>query len=198
MQGILHSVGVSRCTRGRALTDYRGRSARGSSTTAGAAVARGHSCTPIGLTPLRIPQSAPPAGYPDAEFWVDYFAWGYPDGSSLSDWGDPVRDKGACTAVAPTVLTDTSKNWTPGEFADEWLVVGPPREYRILTNTSSTITIAAGDMVADGVVAGDYYRVCRDELTQLPPLDVDQPNAGNRIVNSQFDDDAAETAQPTG
>ncbi len=140
---------------------------------------------------------APPAGYADTEVWVDYFAWGFPEGTDLSDWGDAVRDNGTATAVASTVLTDSTKSWTPGEFAGEWLTVGA-FEYRVLTNDTNTITISSGDMVADGAIVGSIYRVCRETLGNLPQLDPDQPNAGNRIRNPEFDDDPAGTMQPTG
>jgi len=151
-----------------------------------------------------------PAGYPDVEFWADYLAWGLPAGSDLSAWGDPVRDSGTCTAAAATVLTDSTKNWTPGAFAGERLVVGTPgqppttgityyfNQYRILTNTATTITIQSGNMITDGVEAGNAYRICREALGSLPPLNRDQHNAGNSIKNAEFDDDTIGSMQPNG
>lgn len=67
------------------------------------------------------------------------------------------------TALAATVLTDTSSRWVVNELKNRKLVpdaTNPANSYVIKSNTATTITIAdGGDMVGDGAEAGDHYYV---------------------------------------
>lgn len=63
-----------------------------------------------------------------------------------------------------TTFIDTSKRWTPNELVGHrlWIRHGNPEHdhyYPIASNTPNTITIASGDLLADGVVRGDYYKI---------------------------------------
>ena len=67
------------------------------------------------------------------------------------------------SSITSLTLTDLRMNWTVNELADRTLVVvtgaGTQLKYLISSNTSTTITIASGDMVADGVIELDMYSV---------------------------------------
>lgn len=66
------------------------------------------------------------------------------------------------TGLTATVLMDSAANWTVDEFAGRTLVPDvstPGNSYTILSNTVNTITIASGDMLADGAEVSDRYRV---------------------------------------
>ncbi len=146
-------------------------------------------------------QGLPTASTANVYFWVDYLAYGFdddPDEYGSYGWVETVRDKGHCTAVTETTLTDDTKNWTENEFADDYWLVDTDRKFRIASNTATTITIQSGDMVAKNVTVGDEYRIIRNDLGDLPYLDPDQANTGDRLVNYGFDDNADGTAQPTG
>ena len=80
--------------------------------------------------------------------------------------------------LTPTVLTDETQNWIPGEFAGKLLNPNtktnnpdPYVEYEILANTSTTITVASGDLTEYAGV-NDHYWVRDDsapsaEMTYL-------------------------------
>lgn len=72
------------------------------------------------------------------------------------------EDTGTITGVTSTVLTDSTKAWTVNQFAGEGLRIttaGGVKAYNIATNTPTQLTIASGDMVADGAVPGNPYSV---------------------------------------
>jgi hypothetical protein len=78
---------------------------------------------------------------------------------------------GTSTAISPTVLTDHSRldnpwgpdPWTTNIWAGVYTLKvthgGNTFSYPIASNTAETITIASGNMVANGIVAGDTYKV---------------------------------------
>jgi len=65
--------------------------------------------------------------------------------------------------LSETTLTDSSANWTINELAGRNLtpdITAPGNTYAIVSNTTTVITVVGGSqMVTDGAVAGDFYRV---------------------------------------
>ncbi len=140
----------------------------------------------------------PPAGFPDAELWIDYVQCGYNDntvdshGSKFYGWGYIIGDAGTCTGAAAQVLTDSTKSWTTNDFADDWLIVAANGgtkwlRYRIVGNGANTITVLSGNMLADGVQVGDSYRIVSNTLMWTPGDEPDGYCVVNRILNPEFD-----------
>lgn len=65
------------------------------------------------------------------------------------------------TALAATVLTDSTANWAVNEHAGKTLtpnISSPGTTFTILSNTATTITVTAGDMTV-GASINDFYRI---------------------------------------
>ena len=137
----------------------------------------------------------PPAGFPDAQLWVDYIECGYNDtvdSNGFYGWGYIIGDRGTCTGVAAQVLTDSAKTWTANKFASDWLIVAANGgtkwlQYRIASSGANTITITSGNMVTDGVQVGDSYRIVRNTMMWHPGDEPDGNCVTNRILNPEFD-----------
>lgn len=78
-------------------------------------------------------------------------------------WDDIVT--GTVTQVVnSTTLKDFTANWTPNQFTGRRLRIkhGNPQHehtYTVASNTSNTITIQSGDLIADGVAVGNQFQV---------------------------------------
>jgi len=73
-----------------------------------------------------------------------------------------------CNSLTSTELGDSLMNWTPGEFAGKKLRVihdGRAFWYDIQTNSETAVTIASGDMLADGCESFDLYEILDTALT---------------------------------
>jgi len=73
--------------------------------------------------------------------------------------------QGGSTNLTSNTMTDASATWTVNAYSGWTLVMsraavpGFVRRYRIASNTASTVTIQSGNMLADGVAAGDNYSI---------------------------------------
>jgi hypothetical protein len=98
---------------------------------------------------------------------------------------------GNATEVTATVLTDSSKMWIPNQLVGMTLGARPGgvyRSYTIASNTETTITIASGNMVADGLTAGTFYWI-GGSYTPEPcwlAVDLGENRAINQILIDWF------------
>lgn len=86
-----------------------------------------------------------------------------------------VIDSGTSTAVGSDWLQDTTENWTTNIHAGRMLVDSNGSEYKVVSNTSNTLTIRAGGF---SPVSGSYKIVqdmwfivtCGDIIGPFPPI----------------------------
>ena len=88
----------------------------------------------------------------------------YPPGSTLEFLldGDADIETGTITALASTVLTDSSAVWTTNQWVSYHLtpdITVPLKTYIIQSNTPTTLKIRSGDMLSDGAIVGDSYAI---------------------------------------
>jgi 5-hydroxyisourate hydrolase-like protein (transthyretin family) len=95
---------------------------------------------------------------------------GYP--SVYIDNPAEVDDQATVTTVGANILVDSTKSWSAGQFAGMpvYISSGSARGkiYFVLSNTGTTLTVNAVDLVADGVSVGDRFIVGRIPMVKDP------------------------------
>jgi len=92
------------------------------------------------------------------------------------------NDEGVSTGVAETVITDTTKAWTPNAYIGKYLMAADGnargKKRRITANDETSITCAGATFLTWGMQIGDKYTICEhysirfSEGVQEPTLKV--------------------------
>jgi len=95
---------------------------------------------------------------------------GYP--AVFIDNASEITDNAIATSVGSVTLVDSTKTWTAGQFAGKTVYISSGsaagKIYFVLSNTATTLTLNAVDLIADGVAVGDRFVVGRIPMTKDP------------------------------